>query len=697
MYLLIVTLPLFGSLITGLFGRYLGYRGAALVTTGCVGLSVCGSVAAFYEVAICGSICTLCLSPWFTTELFDAVWGFYFDTLTVVMLLVVTSVSFCVHIYSISYMSHDPHIPRFMCYLSIFTFFMLFLVTSDNLLQMFFGWEGVGLASYLLISFWFTRLQASKASIKAMLMNRIGDMGLALGIMGIFSVAGTVNFTCLFAVVPELAYKESIWCNMQVHTLSVICILLFIGATGKSAQLGLHTWLPDAMEGPTPVSALIHAATMVTAGVFLICRCSPLFEYAPQALTVVALLGACTCFFAATCGCVQNDIKRVIAYSTCSQLGYMVFACGLSAYNVAAFHLMNHAFFKALLFLSAGSVIHALSDEQDMRKMGGAAKVLPFTYAMMLIGSLSLAGFPFLSGFYSKDLILEYASTCYTFTGNFTYLCGALVVLLTSYYSFRLCMYTFSGSSRSFKANLYTALESPFLMAFPLILLALASIYGGFMTMDMMIGAGGNFWGNSLYVNPYNYAAVESAYIPQNTRLLPFFFTLCGISLAFFSINGIPGLTYNTSKARNPLTPNGLTDRAPTVFAQIYKTYLLAEVPLYRKMYVLFSKRWFFDKVYNDFFAEKALSFGYSVSWKSIDKGFLEMCGPLGIAQTFPLWSRNLSGLQSGIIYHYAVTMLLGLTFAISVVALWHIFEPFIEGKYYLLYACTFLVAHSTK
>ena len=669
MYLLIVTLPLFGSLITGFTGRFLGNRGAALITTACTGGSVIGSALAFYEVALCGSVLSLSLSPWFTTELFDAAWGFYFDTLTVVMLLVVTGISFCVHVYSISYMSHDPHISRFMSYLSVFTFFMLFLVTSDNFLQLFFGWEGVGLASYLLISFWFTRLQASKASIKAMLMNRIGDMGLALGIMGIFAATNSVHFTTVFAVVPELIGSTVVWCNVEVDFLFLVCILLFIGATGKSAQLGLHTWLPDAMEGPTPVSALIHAATMVTAGVFLICRCSPLFSASPQAQTVVSVLGACTCFFAATCGAVQNDIKRVIAYSTCSQLGYMVFATGLSAYNVAAFHLVNHAFFKALLFLTAGSVIHALSDEQDMRKMGGLGKILPFTYAMMLIGSLSLAGFPFLTGFYSKDMILEYAYGCYTFSGNFSYFCGAMVVFLTSYYSFRLCIYTFFGSSRSFKNTYPHKKEADAVMAFPLIFLAFASILGGFILTDMMIGAGSNFWGNSFIVSPLSYRVVEASYIPNWVKFLPGIFTVLGISSAVYIFNG-----------------------PQKILEKVYKFSLWSG---YRKLYLIFSKRWFFDKVYNDLFAAYALSFGYSVSTKSIDKGFLEMFGPRGIAQSFPLFSRNLSGLQSGILYHYAVTMLLGLTFAISFVALWDIFEPFIEGKYLLLYAFSFLLYNS--
>ena len=376
MYLVIVFLPLIGSIIAGFFGRFLGARGAALITTSGVLLSTIFSYVAFYECGLCGSSVSLEYASWFSSEMFDASWGFYFDSLTVVMLLVVNTVSTLVHVYSISYMWGDPHMPRFMSYLSVFTFFMLMLVTADNFLQLFFGWEGVGLASYLLINFWFTRLQASKASIKAMLMNRIGDFGLALGIMAIFSQFKTVSFAPVFSCAVEKADHYMVIFNSEFHTLNCICMLLFVGAIGKSAQLGLHTWLPDAMEGPTPVSALIHAATMVTAGVFLLARCSPLLEFAPGALQCVAILGGMTCFFAATTGVVQNDLKRVIAYSTCSQLGYMVFACGISNYALGVFHLMNHAFFKALLFLSAGSVIHALSDEQDMRKMGGCAPII---------------------------------------------------------------------------------------------------------------------------------------------------------------------------------------------------------------------------------------------------------------------------------------------------------------------------------
>ncbi len=426
MYLLIILLPLISALTAGLFGRFIGREGAKWITTSSIFITFLMSCVAFYEVALAGSPCYFEVMTWIDSEMFSTSWGFMFDSLTVVMLVVVTCVSTLVHLYSTEYMGGDPHLPRFMSYLSLFTFFMLILVTADNFLQMFVGWEGVGLCSYLLINFWFARLQANKAAIKAMLVNRVGDFGLALGIFAIFLTFKSIDYATVFAAAPSVIGQTTTFFNFEVDTLTLICLLLFVGAVGKSAQIGLHTWLPDAMEGPTPVSALIHAATMVTAGVFLLARCSPIFEYAPTALVVVTVMGAMTAFFAGTTGLLQNDLKRVIAYSTCSQLGYMVFACGLSGYSVGVFHLANHAFFKALLFLSAGSVIHAMGDEQDMRKMGGLVRVLPYTYAMFFIGSLALMGFPFLTGFYSKDVILEIAYAHYTLHGHFAHWLGTL-------------------------------------------------------------------------------------------------------------------------------------------------------------------------------------------------------------------------------------------------------------------------------
>lgn len=662
MYLSLIFYPLLGSLLAGLFGRFLGFRGAALVTTSCVFLSFLMSCIAFYEVALSGSGCYIKYSNWFVCEMFDSSWGFYFDTLTVVMLVVVTSVSTLVHLYSISYMSGDPHLPRFMSDLSIFTFFMLCLVTADNFLQMFFGWEGVGLASYLLINFWFTRLQASKASIKAMLVNRVGDFGLSLGIMAIFSVFKSVDFPSVFSCAPHFAETSFIFCNVECSLLNVICILLFIGAVGKSAQLGLHTWLPDAMEGPTPVSALIHAATMVTAGVFLIARSSPLFEYAPTALMIVTFVGGMTCFFAATTGVLQNDLKRVIAYSTCSQLGYMVFACGISNYSVGVFHLMNHAFFKALLFLSAGSVIHALSDEQDMRKMGGVVQLLPFTYGMMLIGSLSLTGFPFLTGFYSKDTILELAFANYTISGNFAYWLGAICVFFTSYYSFRLLFLTFLSPTNLYKSSLRNAHDAPLIMALPLILLAIGSIFVGYLGKDMMIGLGTNFWGNSLFVLPKNIYLLESEYIPQTQKMVPLVFTLLGALLAYL-IN----------------------------YSFVRETYFMKTSWIGRKLYYVFNKRWLFDKVINDFIAQKNLDFGYRISFKTLDKGMFEILGPYGISFLLKNLTRYISRLQSGMIYHYAVVMLLGVILYISIVGLWEFLEVFVDNRLYFIFFTSFL------
>lgn len=664
MYLLLVLLPLIGSVSAGIFGRFLGSRGAALVSTSCVCFSTLLSFCAFYECGLSGCVCSLEYTSWFSSEMFDASWGFYFDSLTVVMLLVVNIVSTLVHVYSISYMWGDAHIPRFMSYLSIFTFFMLMLVTADNFLQLFFGWEGVGLASYLLINFWFTRCQASKASIKAMLMNRIGDFGLALGIMCIFSQFKSVSFAPVFSCAATRADHYMILFNCEFHTCSCICILLFVGAVGKSAQLGLHTWLPDAMEGPTPVSALIHAATMVTAGVFLLARCSPLFEFAPVALQCVALLGGMTCFFAATTAVVQNDLKRVIAYSTCSQLGYMVFACGISNYAVGVFHLMNHAFFKALLFLSAGSVIHALSNEQDMRKMGGCAQLLPFTYSMMLIGSLALCGFPFLTGFYSKDVILELAAARYTLSADWAYLLGVCCVFFTSYYSFRLICITFLVETNAFKKTISGAHDAPPLMAIPLCILALGSIFVGYLGKDMMIGLGSDFWGGALFTLPQHTVQLESEYITQMEKMSPLFFTAAGALCAFFFHVYQKRIAYNCK-----LYPWGLNT------------------------YLLFNKRWFFDVVYNSI-ALNFMKFGYKVTFKALDKGSFEMIGPYGISHTFTQLSHQISKFQSGFIYHYAVVMLCGLLVLITGVVVWDFLDLFIDARLLFLFFTSFAFLH---
>ena len=639
MYLGLVFLPLIGSITAGFFGNRLGPKGAGIITTACVFTSACLSFAAFYNVGLGQNPVYIDLFTWISSGLFVVSWSFLFDSLTVVMLIVVTVVSTLVHFYSTEYMRHDPHLPRFMSYLSLFTFFMLMLVTADNFLQLFLGWEGVGLCSYLLINFWYTRIQANKAAMKAIIVNRIGDFGLTLGILAIFYVFKALDFGTVFASVDSVSDVTFNFLNVELHALTVICLLLFVGAVGKSAQIGLHTWLPDAMEGPTPVSALIHAATMVTAGVFLILRCSALFEYSPVALTVVTIVGALTAFFAATSGLLQNDLKRVIAYSTCSQLGYMVFTCGISSYSVSLFHLMNHAFFKALLFLSAGAIIHALMDEQDMRKMGGLLQVLPFSYIMIIIGSLALMGFPFLTGFYSKDVIIELAYATYTIDGTFAHWLGSLSALFTSFYSFRLLYLTFLAKSNSFKTYVVNAHDAPIVMAIPLIILAFGSIFVGFLTKDMFIGMGTDFWQNSFYFNKDHTYILESEYIPAMVKLIPLIFSLGGTGLGLIVYYILPKAVFNFK-----LTTSG------------------------KKLYSFFNKKWYFDKIYTDFVVNKLLTFGYNTSLKTFDRGIIEVFGPYGITMVVGNIIQKLKSLQTGFVYHYAFVMLISVVLLLTAI-----------------------------
>jgi len=629
MYLLIVFLPLIGAVLAGFFGKQIGSLGAIRITTLSVILSCFFSYIAFYEVGLLGSPCYITLMVWIQSEIFSSNWGFLFDSLTVIMLVVVTSVSTLVHIYSIEYMSNDPHRSRFMAYLSLFTFFMLLLVTADNFIQMFVGWEGVGLCSYLLINFWFTRIQANKAAIKAMLVNRVGDFGLALGIIGIFVCFKSVDYSTVFALTPILSEKLIYFFNSEFLVINLICILLFVGAAGKSAQVGLHTWLPDAMEGPTPVSALIHAATMVTAGVFLIARCSPLFEASSNALSIITVLGSITAFFAATTGLLQNDLKKVIAYSTCSQLGYMIFACGLSNYSVGIFHLANHAFFKALLFLGAGSVIHAMADEQDIRRMGGLRRIIPFTYAMMFIGSLSLMGFPFLTGFYSKDLILELAYAKYTISSHFAYWLGTMSAFLTAFYSIRLLYLTFLTKTNSYKQSLLHAHDAPFIMALPLLILSFGSIFIGYFTKDMIVGVGTNFWGNAIYTAPQNTILLDAEFLPPFIKLIPVIFSLGGAFTSFFCYSVYSNTLY------------------------IWKLNNLGQI-----LYNFFNRKWFFDKIYNDTLVQYSLIFGYNTTYKTVDRGLIEIFGPFGLSQKLYNKSLQLSKFQTGLVYDYALYML---------------------------------------
>ena len=629
MYTLIVFLSLIGFCITGLFGRYIGPKGSALLTTSCLVISLFFSLVAFYEVGLMGSPVYIKLGTWVSSEVLLVNWGFMFDSLTVVMCIVVTFVSSLVHLYSIEYMSHDPHLPRFMSYLSLFTFFMLILVTADNFIQMFLGWEGVGLCSYLLINFWFTRVQANKAAIKAMIINRIGDFCLIIGILVIFSYYKSVDYATVAVLTPFFKDINVNFLNLDLNILSVICVFLFFGAVGKSAQLGLHTWLPDAMEGPTPVSALIHAATMVTAGVFLIARCSFLYEFAPNILEIVTLMGACTAFFASSVGLVQNDLKRVIAYSTCSQLGYMVFSCGLSNYSSGIFHLSNHAFFKALLFLGAGAVIHAVNDEQDMRKMGGLKNLVPFTYSAMTIGSLALTGFPFLSGFYSKDLILELAYGKYSSFSHFSYFLGSFGAFLTAFYSTRLLCLTFLVKPNGYKSVIGFAQETFYTMFFALCCLTIPSIFIGFASKDLIVGVGSDFFGTSIYNNPSSLHVFDAEFVAFSYKILPLVLSISGTVSAFILYNFQNRLLFN-----------------------------LKVSVVGRKMYTFLNKKWFFDKVYNELVGQFFFKFGYSVSYKCIDRGLFEIVGPTGFSITALKVSYLLHKSQTNSLYHYTLISL---------------------------------------
>jgi NADH-ubiquinone oxidoreductase chain 5 len=544
--------------------------------------------------------------------MFTVNWGFYLDPLAVTMIVVVGTVSTLVHMYSFGYMSGDPHLSRFMSYLSFFTFFMLMLVTADNFIQLFLGWEGVGLCSYLLIGFWSTRIQANKSAIKALILNKIGDFGVLIAICLIFLVFQSVDFSTVFALVPYFFNKTVFFLFWEVNVITLICFLLFIGAVGKSAQLGLHTWLPDAMEGPTPVSALIHAATMVTAGVFLIIRCSPLFEYSPTMLSVITFVGATTAFFAATAGVVQNDLKKVIAYSTCSQLGYMVFSCGLSGYVVSLFHLANHAFFKALLFLSAGCVIHSLSDEQDMRRMGGLIKLLPLTYTLFLIGTLALTGFPFLTGFYSKDVILEIAYTKYDVSSLFSYWFGTLTAGFTAFYSFRLLVLTFITENNAYKSVMKNVHESSWIMILPLMVLVFGSIFVGYLAKDLFLGLGSDAFLNSIYVHPKNLVFIDAEFIPYHIKLIPLVFSFSGIILCFIFYLFILKLN--------------------NIWLFVYSQNYFNILKVHHFFYKLYNKKWFFDTVYNLFIGYPVLKFGYNVTFKLMDKGVIEFFGPYGLS-----------------------------------------------------------------
>ncbi|MDU0342845.1 NADH-quinone oxidoreductase subunit L [Bosea rubneri] len=664
MYHAIVFLPLIGFLIAGLFGRLIGARASEIVTTALLLVAALLSWVALFQVGFGSGTTRIQVATWLASADLRVDWAFRIDTLTVVMLVVVNSVSSLVHLYSIGYMHEDPHRPRFFAYLSLFTFAMLMLVTADNLVQMFFGWEGVGLASYLLIGFWYQKPSANAAAMKAFIVNRVGDFGFLLGIFLVFVLFGAVTFDAIFPKAGELTSQTFRFIGYEWNALTLTCLLLFMGAMGKSAQFLLHTWLPDAMEGPTPVSALIHAATMVTAGVFMVARLSPIFEYAPVALTVVVVVGATTAFFAATVGLVQNDIKRVIAYSTCSQLGYMFVALGVGAYSAGIFHLFTHAFFKALLFLGAGSVIHAMHHEQDMRNMGGLRKHIPLTAAAMTIGTLALTGFPYFAGYFSKDAIIEsaYASVGHGgFASSYAFVLLVVAALMTSFYSWRLYFMTFEGAPRwaghghdahghddhahaahgkhddhahghddhGHGHHDHTPHESPLSMLIPLALLSIGAIAAGFAFKGVFIGDGYDaFWKGAIFTGKDNHILHAMHEVPKWVVWSPFFAMLIGFLLALYMY------------VLRPDVPGKLAAANPV-------------------LYRFLLNKWYFDEIYDFLFVKPSMWLGKFL-WKKGDGFVIDGMGPDGISARVVDVTNRVVRLQTGYLYHYAFTMLIG-------------------------------------
>lgn len=663
MYQAIVFLPLIGFLIAGLFGRLIGARASEIVTTTLLLVSAALSWVAFFQVGFGSGTTRIQVATWLASADLRVDWAFRIDTLTAVMLVVVNTVSSLVHLYSIGYMHEDPSRPRFFGYLSLFTFAMLMLVTADNLVQMFFGWEGVGLASYLLIGFWYQKPSANAAAIKAFVVNRVGDFGFLLGIFLVFVLTGSVAFDSIFPQIAGLTERSFRFLGYDWNALTLTCLLLFMGAMGKSAQFMLHTWLPDAMEGPTPVSALIHAATMVTAGVFMVARLSPIFEYAPVALTVVVVIGATTAFFAATVGLVQNDIKRVIAYSTCSQLGYMFVAMGVGAYSAGIFHLFTHAFFKALLFLGAGSVIHAMHHEQDMRNMGGLRKHIPWTAAAMTIGTLALTGFPLFAGYFSKDAIIEsaYASVAHGgFASSYAFVLLVVAALMTSFYSWRLYFMTFEGAPRwgghghghddhahghghddhAHAAHAHddhghghghdhTPHESPLVMLIPLAALSLGALAAGYVFKEAFIGHDyEHFWKAALFTGKDNHILHAMHEVPKWVVWSPFVAMLVGFLLALYMYvlrKDVPGKL----AAANPV------------------------------LYKFLLNKWYFDEIYDFLFVRPAMWLGRFL-WKKGDGAVIDGLGPDGVSARVVDVTNRVVRLQTGYVYHYAFAMLIG-------------------------------------
>ena len=629
MLYLILFLPLLGSFISAFFYKKIGDRTCQIITSAFIVTGAILSSIILLETIKTGKVYEYPIFNWITSGSLKLHWSIYVDSLTAVMLVVVNSVSALVHIYSIGYMSHDPHKPRFMSYLSLFTFMMLSLITADNFLQLFFGWEGVGLASYLLIGFWFKKETANNASMKAFIVNRVGDLGLLIAMFLIFKTFGTLNFSEVFSQAADQSKNSIKIFGGEYNLITTICVFLFIGAMGKSAQIFLHTWLPDAMEGPTPVSALIHAATMVTAGVFLVARCSPLFEYSQYALNLVAFVGATTAIFAASIAIVQTDIKRIIAYSTCSQLGYMFFAAGMGAYNVAIFHLFTHAFFKALLFLGAGSVIHAFHDEQNIEKMGGVWKKIPLTYALMLIGTLALTGFPLLAGFYSKDAIIESAYFSKSLFAGYAFVIGLTTAFITSIYSWRLIFKTFHGKYNN-TMSFEKVHESGPVMLIPLLLLAVGAIFSGYVFHGIFIGENTQFWGKAIF------------FLKQTAHGHPPLWLL--ILIPTLVISAIP-LSFILFLKRQDIVEGFINNNKP--------------------FYNFLVKKWYFDELYDLIFVKSFRGIG-TFLWQRGDVKTIDAYGPDGVAKVVKNLSDRASSIQSGYLYHYATVILIGVVLIVS-------------------------------
>ena len=635
MYLAIITLPLLGAIVSGFFGRKVGVSGAQLITSLSIAITTLLAIIAFFEVGLSNISVSINLFRWVDSESLDALWGFHFDSLTVSMLIPVLIVSSLVHIYSIGYMSHDPHNQRFFSYLSLFTFMMITLVTANNFLLMFVGWEGVGICSYLLVSFWFTRIAANQSSISAFLTNRVGDCFLTVGMFALLWSFGNVDYSTIFSLAPFV--------NENIVTTIGICLV--IGAMAKSSQVGLHVWLPMAMEGPTPVSALIHAATMVTAGVYLLMRASPLIEYSSTVLIISLWLGAITTVFSSLIGLFQQDIKKVIAYSTMSQLGMMVIAVGLSSYNIALFHLVNHAFYKGLLFLGAGAVIHAVSDNQDFRKYGGLRSFLPLTYSIMLIASLSLVAFPFMTGFYSKDFILESAYGQFYFRGTVVYFIATIGAIFTTLYSVKILYLTFLTNPNGPESNYinsyskHSAHEGNIFMNLPLIILAIFSIFFGYVSKDIFIGlASGFFIDNSIFIHPLREVILNTEFaVPIFFKLLPLLFTLSFSVVAIVILEFMPKLVINFKLSR-----------------------------VGYNIFSFFNQRFFIELLYNKYIVYYVLKLGGQTT-KVLDKGSVELLGPFGLEKGLLWISRSISVLDTGVITSYALYILVGLIFYILI------------------------------